>query len=184
MVILVMILVTVSVFAQEKKTQLPMNISYFGETLIHPGFVVGYENNFHKWFNYTLSVGTYVQQRHHTGLFFEAGINWRYTFSFGYSIELGVGLGYLHTWQHGGKTYTVSDDGVVSEKMVLGSPSFMPSIKLGLLGWDFRKKTNVPLRINIDGIIFGQLPYNNGFMPHFAIKSGATYYFELPRKGN
>lgn len=178
--VLILVLAAFSVFGQEDKKQIPINVSYFGETLIHPGFEIGYENTFYRWFNYTVSIGSYVHQRHHTALFVNAGINWRYTFPIGYSLEFGVGLAYLHTWQHGGKTYTVASDGTVSEKTVLGHPSFMPSIKLGLLGWDLRKKTNIPMRINIDAIVFGQLPYNDYFMPHFALKAGATYYFDIP----
>ena len=157
-----------------------MNVSYFGETLIHPGIEIGYEGLFHKWFNFTVSIGTYVHQRHHTGLFLDAGLNWRHTFPVGYSLEFGVGLGYLHTWQHGGKTYTVDNDGNVSVKTVLGHPSFMPTIKIGLFAWDFRKKTNVPIRINLDAVAFGQLPYNNFIMPRFALKTGVTYYFSIP----
>ena len=147
---------------------------------MHPGIEAGYENNFYKGFNFTVSMGTYVHQRHHRGLYLNAGINWRYTFSFGYSPEIGLGLGYLHTWQHGGKTYTVDDDGDVSKKTVFGRPSLMPIVKLGILGWDLRKKTDIPMRLNVDAIAFGQFPYNNYIMPHFALKAGATYYFNLP----
>ena len=185
-VLLLMFIFSHSVFGEEdlNARQIPINLSYFGETLVHPGFEAGYENNFYKWFNYTASIGHYVHQRHHTGLFLNAGINWRYTFSIGYSVEFGVGLGYLHTWQHGGKTYTVDDEGNVDRKFVIGHPGFMPSVKFGLLGWDLRKKTNIPMRINIDAIVFGQLPYNRYIMPHFALKAGATYYFNIPVRGN
>jgi hypothetical protein len=170
-------------FGEDNQKLIPVNISYFGDTLAHPGIEAGYENNFYKWFNYTASIGTYVHQRHHRALFLNGGINWRYTFPVGYSLEFGVGLGYLHTWQHGGKTYTVDDDGNVKTKKVYGYPAFMSTIKLGLLGWDLRKKTNIPVRLNIDVIAFGQLPYNNYFMPHFALKAGATYYFAVPAGG-
>ena len=185
-VLLLVVIFSHSVFGQEDHgdMQIPINFSYFGETLVHPGFEVGYENNFYKWFNYTASIGYYVHQRHHAGLFLNAGINWRYTFSFGYSVELGIGLGYLHTWQHGGKTYTVDDGGNVDRKIVIGHPSFMPVVKIGLLGWDLRKKTDIPIRINIDAIAFGQLPYNRYIMPHFALKAGATYYFNIPARNN
>ena len=176
-VILLMVMRTVAVFGQENQKQIPLNISYFGEMINHPGFEIGYENTFYKGFNYTASIGSYIHQRHHAGLFLNAGINWRHTFAFGYSMEFGLGLGYLHTWQAGGKTYTVDSNGNVDEKFVFGHPSLMPVIKLGLLGWDLRKNTNIPMRINIDAIAFGQLPYNNFFMPHFALKAGATYFF-------
>ena len=183
-IFLIAAIVSYSLHGQENQKQIQVNISYFGETLIHPGVEIGYENTFYKWFNYTASIGTYIHQRHHAGLFLNSGINWRYTFPVGYSLEFGIGLGYLHTWQHGGRTYTVDDDGNVHKKFVVGHPSFMPTVKLGLLGWDLRKKTNIPMRINVDGIIFGQFPYNRYFMPHFALKAGLTYYFNLPGGGN
>jgi len=173
------VLIGSAAFPQSEDQKLmPVNLSYFGETLVHPGFEAGYENNFYKRFNYTASVGYYVHQRHHAGLFLNGGVNWRYTFPFGYSMEFGAGLGYLHTWQHGGKTYTVDSNGNVNTKPAAGHPSLMPTIKLGLLGWDLRKQTNIPVRINVDAIAFGQFPYNRYIMPHFALKAGATYYLQ------
>jgi hypothetical protein len=185
-ILLLVVIFSHSLFGQENQSarQIPINFSYFGETLVHPGFEAGYENTFYKWFNYTASIGYYVHQRHHAGLFLSAGINWRYTFSIGYSLEFGVGLGYLHTWQHGGKTYTVDDDGNVDRKIASGFPSFMPTIKICLFGWDLRNKTGIPIRINIDAIVFGQLPYNRYFMPHFALKTGLTYYFNTQTRSN
>ena len=163
----------------ENKKTLPINISYFGETFIHPGMEIGYENHFFKSFLYTVSMGVYFHQRNHTGLFLSGGLNWRHTFSFGYSPEFGIGVGYLHTWQAGGSSYVVDKDGKVSQKTNGGRAHVMPSIKLGLLGWDLRKKTNIPLRMNADIVVFGRYPFNNFVMPHFALKIGATYYFAL-----
>jgi len=168
-----------TIYGQDNKRVLPINVSYFGDTLINPGIEIGYENTFWRSFNYTVSIGTYVHQRNHTGLFLEAGINWRHTFPIGYSMEFGLGLGYLHTWEHGGDTYVVDDNGNVSVNPKYGHPHFMPSVKLGLIGWDFREKTNIPLRLNADIIIFGQYPFNNYMLPHAALKIGGTYYFSF-----
>jgi len=44
-------------------------------------------------------------ERNHVGLFLSAGLNWRHMFSIGYSPQFGIGLGYLHTWEHDGRTY-------------------------------------------------------------------------------
>lgn len=161
-------------FGQERV--IPINISYFGETLTHPGIEIGYEINFYKALIFTASIGTYIHQRNHVGLFLSSGLNWRHTFSIGYSMEFGLGLGYLHTWAHGGNIYTVDDNGNVSLKQNFGRPHFMPIVRLGLLGWDFRKKTNIPLRLNADIIGFGQYPFNSFMMPHVAIRIGGTYY--------
>ena len=172
------------IYAQEDNRIIPINVSYFGETITHPGIEVGYEYNFFKGFNVTAAIGTYVHQRNHAALFLSGDLNWRYTFSFGYSPEIGIGLGYLHTWEHGGPVYIVDDNNNASIKPKYGRPSFMPSAKLGLLGWDLRKKTNIPMRINTDIVYFGQLPFNNYFLSHLALRIGATYYFELKSNKN
>ncbi|MDR1566548.1 MAG: hypothetical protein LBS48_04595, partial [Treponema sp.] len=75
------------IYGQEKKA-IPINISYFGDSLLHPGIEIGYENTFYKLFkftsfNFTASLGYYVHQRNHAGLFLNAGINWRLTFPIG-----------------------------------------------------------------------------------------------------
>jgi hypothetical protein len=174
----VIVFVTVHyVYGQENKTTIPVNISYFGETMVHPGIVFGYANTFFRSFNFTFSIGAYLHKRNYAGLFLETGINWRHTFPIGYSMEFGLGLGYLHTWENGGDTYVVDGDGNVSVKPKYGHPHFMPSVKLGLLAWDFRKKTKIPLRLNADIIVFGQYPFNNYILPHAALKIGGTYYF-------
>jgi len=164
--------------AQEINRVIPLNLSYFGETITRPGLVIGYENTFHRLFNFTISIGTYVHQRNHAGLFLSAAVNWRHTFSSGYSPQFGIGLGYLHTWEHGGRTYVVDDNGNVSIRPRTGRSNFMPSIKLGLFGWDLRKRTNIPMRINTDIIAFGQYPFNNFILPRFALRVGATYFLE------
>jgi len=118
----------------QKKKTLPINISYFGETLIHPGIEIGYENNFFKSFHYTVSIGSYIHQRNHAALFLSGGLNWRHTFSFGWSPEVGIGFGYLHIWEAGGPTYVVDKDGKVSQKTRWGRSHIMPSAQFGLLG--------------------------------------------------
>jgi hypothetical protein len=105
-------------------------------------------------------------------------INWRKTFTCGYGLNFGVGIGYLHTWPHGGKIYTVDDNGTVDIKTNWGKPSLMPSLKLGLLSWDFRRRSSLPLRLFSDIIIFGEYLYNDYIMPHAALNLGATYYFQ------
>jgi len=177
--VLLLIVIGNSIYAQKNSRVIPLNLSYFGETITHPGIKIGYENTFFRGFNFTVSIGTYVHQRNHVGLFLSSGLNWRHTFSSGYSMEFGIGLGYLHTWEHGGPTYVVDDNGNVSVRPRIGRPNFMPSIKLGLFGWDLRQRTNIPMRINTDIIAFGQYPFNNFILPRFALRVGATYFFEL-----
>jgi hypothetical protein len=41
-----------SIYGQDKRI-IPINISYFGDSLLHPGIEIGYENTFYKWFKGT-----------------------------------------------------------------------------------------------------------------------------------
>jgi len=181
--VLVLLITGNIIYAQESNRVIPLNLSYFGETITHPGVVIAYEKAFHRLFNFTVSIGTYVHQRNHVGLFLSAGLNWRHTFSSGYSPQFGIGLGYLHTWEHGGRTYVVDADGNVSVRPRIGRPNFMPSVKLGFFGWDLRQRTDIPIRINADIIAFGQFPFNNFILPRVALRVGATYFLEL-RQGD
>lgn len=155
-----------------------ISVSYFGETITHPGVFVGTELPAKQKWLITIGVGTYLHYRHHRGVFVNGSLDWRTTFSSGFSMQYGIGLGYLHTWQHGGKTYTVNDLGEVKQTKNYGQSAFMPSLKFGLLGWDFRKKTDMPIRLFSEAILFGQYPHNNFIMPHFAMNIGGTYFLE------
>jgi hypothetical protein len=171
-----------NVDAQIFKENIPLTIAYFGETIVHPGVYIGSEHSLNNAFIVSLGIGTYLHYRHHRGFFVYGIINWRKTFSFGYGMEYGFGLGYLHTWEHGGKTYVVDDYGNVREKNNWGRPSLMPILRLGVFNWDFRKNTNMPLRLFYDIVIFGQYPYNNYIMPHIALKIGGTYYLKAGKE--
>jgi len=167
------------IYSQENNSEIPVNFSLFWEPYFHPGFQIGYENNFHKGLNFTVSIGFFIHQKTQAGLFFSGGLNWRFTFSSGYSPETGIGLGYLHTWVHGDPTYIVDNEGNISIKPKAGRSHFMPLVKLGFLGWDLRENTDIPMRINSDIIIYGQYPFNNYVLPHLAFNTGITYYFEI-----
>ena len=97
-IIIMMVLLTTQYMFGQDKREIAINVSYFVETLVNPGFEIGYENNFFRSFNFTVSIGSYIHQRNHAGLFLNTGLNWRHTFPIGYNMEFGLGLGYLHTW--------------------------------------------------------------------------------------
>lgn len=164
--------------AQFFKGEIPVTGSYFGETLLHPGIYLGTEYPIKNNLVTCFGMGTYLHCKHHLGLFLSSDLNWRKTFRFGYTMNFGIGIGYLHTWPHGGKIYVVNDNGDVESKTNWGRPSVMPSLKLGLLGWDFRQNDIFPCRIFADIVIFGQYPYNDYIMPHAALSVGITYYLK------
>ena len=168
--------------AQFFKGEIPVTASYLGETLLHPGIYLGSEYSIKNNLVACFGMGTYLHCKHHLGAFISSDLNWRKTFRFGYGLDFGIGIGYLHTWPHGGEIYIVNDNGDIETKTNWGKPSVMPSLKLGLLSWDFRQKNIFPCRIFADIIIFGQYPYNDYMMPHAALNMGATYYLKTEEK--
>ena len=177
-IILIFLFFSFKGYALNLPDVIPITGSYFGETLVHPGIYAGSEYTIKGGFFTSFGMGYYLHYRHHGGLFISGDVNWRKIFNCGYGLTFGIGIGYLHTWPHGGKIYTVDDQGHVDTKTNWGKPSFMPSLKLGLLSWDFRKKNIVPLRLFSDIVIFGEYPYNDYMMPHAALNIGATYYLK------
>ena len=168
--------------AQFFKNEIPITGSYFGETLLHPGIYLGSEYSIKNNLVACFGMGTYLHCKHHLGLFISGDLNWRKTFRCGYALNFGIGIGYLHTWPHGGKIYEVNDNGDVERKTNWGNPSLMPSLRLGFLNWDFRQKDIFPCRIFADIVIFGQYPYNDYIMPHAALNLGATYYLKTKER--
>ena len=158
---------------------LPVTAGYFGETLAHPGLYVGTERSLAMGFGVEYGVGGYVHYRYQSALFASVAMSWRLTTAVGYTFSLAVGIGYLHAFRSGGPTYTVYDSGQVEETTDWGSPSFMPSFKLGLLGWDFRTRAGLPWRVSADAIAFGQYPINDFMMPHAALLVSATYFWSI-----
>jgi hypothetical protein len=169
-------------WAQFSESGIPVTGSYFGETLLHAGIYLGSEYSIKDNLVACFGTGTYLHCKHHLGFFLSGDLNWRKTFKAGYAIAFGIGIGYLHTWPQGGKIYGVDDNGDVESKTNWGKPSVMPSLKLGLLGWDLRQKDIFPCRIFADIILFGQYPYNDYMMPHAALNIGATYYLKTEGK--
>jgi len=47
---------------------------------------------------------------------------------------------------------------MIAEKKMEKNEVFLEALTIGVFGWDLRKKTNIPMRINADAIVFGQYP--------------------------
>ncbi len=155
-----------------------LTVGYFGEMFSHPGMMVGAEftivgNQNHQLLG-TLNVGWYVHRRNYHALFLNSEIGYRYTFNVGFNIHTLLGVGYFHKFADG-TIYEVRND-TLKEVRNTGRPRFMPSFSLGL-GWDFRKKTNLPFGLFTRVQVFGEYPDDSFFMPHAALLIGANYYF-------
>jgi len=157
----------------ENEIDFPLTIAYMGETLTHPGAIVGTEltliNNTNNQLFVTINIGAYVHPRNHGSLFASSEIGYRLTFNNGFNIHTMIGIGYFHKFLDGG-IYEVID-GETDSIINSGRPKFMPSFVLGF-GWDMSRQTAVPLDIFIRAQAFGEYPVNTLLIPHFAIQTG------------
>ena len=100
--ILLLILLPFTVFGQNK-TDLYINVSYFGEMITHPGMRLGMnipvktwgENN-HKHFDVAPSIGMFHHRRYQTGYFFLNDFTFRRNTSENKCLAAGLGLGFLN----------------------------------------------------------------------------------------
>ncbi len=166
-----------------------VSLSYFGEWISHPGFTLGAEYKLRenqkqsvKLFT-ALSAGRYVHQENHKALFIDALIGHRFTTPVGYFGDILLGVGYLHTWPDAVGYTGVDEDGNLIEKDHPGDPHIKLNLSLGLLGWDFGKRTNIPLTAVTRVALFGETHYNDYILPHVALQVEFTYQF-CTRKGD
>lgn len=158
-------------------------ISYFGETITHPGMNAGieyypYQN---EKFQIIISpnIGGYTHIRNNTSVFLRFQWGQRIIFKTGVIVEEFLGLGYLHHFSHGGENYEVLPNGGVVEVKKTGNPMFMPSLQIGT-GYDFSKKTNLNLTYFLRTEFFWKAPFNGYYLTHVALNTGLT--FNLNRK--
>ena len=157
---------------------LALTASYFGEVGTHPGLALGVD--------YTLAhlgdahevfvrgqVGGYLHPRLYWAAFAGGEVGWRSTTSFGLRGEVALGLAYLHTIL-ASPVYAVGSDGQATATTDLGHPGVMPSATLGV-GWDFGRRTGVPLAVMLRPIVFWQFPVNQSALVHFGGLLSFTY---------
>ena len=144
-------------------TQLPGN---FFTLPIHPGATVGMEfahnrNPVNRWFQ-TAKVGVLYHQYSQTAVqvFTEGGYRraiWR-----GFSAELRLGVGYLHSFTDVA-IFKLGADGNYSQVSRLGRPQFMASSAIGI-GHTFLNAKN-PWRLQLDYQFYLQMPFINEYVP-------------------
>ena len=151
--------------------RVPLTVAYFGETLLHPGLMVGTERRFWQagWHEVlgTTNLGAYQHAGNHNGIFLNGELGYRLTFPGGLSAEALAGAGVLYTHLPGDIYLPGQND----PSRDGGRPTFMPSAAVGLgyaLG-DSRLFARLQA--------FGQYPYNTYTLLHVASQVGMTWNF-------
>ncbi len=186
LIIIIIFLGLTSVFAQEadeeQNSKFSINVSYFGEWITNPGFVAGVEyeilENKKGWFSLITKgeVGFYYQEQNNLTMFIDTQIGPRFTAPFGLYADLCLGLGYSHIWPVGNIYSGVDSNGNIIDENNTGDPSMMFGLSIGV-GWDFGKKTKLPLRVFARGNFFGHYPVNRFIRPKLALEVGVGYRF-------
>jgi hypothetical protein len=153
-----------------------ITVSYFGEFFItHPGFTLGFEfdifinkKDYYKVIT-AVNLGFYAHPYNSCDLFFDTQIGNRFTAPVGYFSDIFIGIGYLHSWPLGTIYSGVNSNGELMTKINSGFPHLYINVGLTLFGWDFSRKTKLPLSMMIRIFAFGEYPYNQMILPHSAV---------------
>ncbi len=99
-----------SVLAHAQTEELPtraLTVSYFGETLTHPGLTLGIEyyplQSPKHQLVWSVSTGAYLHRRNNTSWFVRFQVGQRLILGRGFVLENFLGLGYLRQRTHGGR---------------------------------------------------------------------------------
>ncbi len=173
-----------------KRSNWSISTSYFGDWVSQPGFTIGAEYRIREnekksilLFS-ALSGGAYFHDQNHNAFFVDAYIGNRLSTPVGYFADILLGLGYLHTWPDGVVYTGVDHNGNLIEKDHPGDPHLKLNTSLGLIGWDFSKRTNLPLTAVARVAAFGEYPYNDFVLLHMALQVEFTYRFPVLKGRN
>lgn len=133
---------------------------YYGYKYTNPGMQVGFENYIATTKNFQI-IGSLTLQFHHknksqTAFALNARIGQRYTTNFGLCLETFLGIGVQNTF-YVSTIYDMTTNPVKEETKIVNKTGAIPNIALGI-GYDFSRKTNVPLTFYLRQNITWLLP--------------------------
>lgn len=151
---------------------LGISLSYFAESGYHHGFFKGIDYVFfnkekekkkkegkfknHK-FILSPSIGWYSHPNNKMALLFKADLSHRMTFNNGLFGLIGIGTGFSRSF-YNIPTYQIVDEELTKVKLA-GRFSSVSNLTFGI-GYDFKKKLDIPLSMMIQPEIYFQTPYN------------------------
>ena len=171
----------------ENESASTAHLSYFGESITHPGLKFGFEfilsgKNAHTKTNgkivyrqLTISpnIGIYYHPRNHTGVFINSEIGYRIIRQKGLMAQISAGAGYQRTFL-AAKTYKINEQGEIQRIYLAGSNQLMPCMNVTL--GKVMKGGNRYI-ITYFGRIgaFLQYPYNSMWLPSLVLELGIAF---------
>lgn len=161
------------------------SVNYFGHKISSHGYQIGVENYLATTQNYNV-VGSvfltnYFVEKNYMAIALNLRIGLRYTTNFGLSLESHLGIGYSQRFFKFDE-YDVNGVGQVITKGKASQISVMPNLAIGI-GYDFRRKLNIPVIYIIRGSINYNYPNKHLLFEAFpALETGIIYVPKLKIK--
>jgi hypothetical protein len=153
-------------------------MGYYGNKISEPGVQLGVEKYLATTPNYQVTGSLFSTFFGKKELFYSFAISprigLRYTSMWGLTLESHVGFGYIYR-HFNYDQYELNSDGEIVDKGNAGISSMMPNFAVGL-GYDFSRKTNLPVKLYLRPSC--NLSYPEGhilFQASYAIEAGITY---------
>ncbi|GAB5537570.1 MAG: hypothetical protein Rubg2KO_38190 [Rubricoccaceae bacterium] len=172
-------LCTVSVVHAQSVNPTSVSVSYYGDSIFHPGLKVSGERvvlgsvrpgERHAFATLGLAAGGYHRATSHTGLFVGAEFGYAAVTRGGFTVMTALGAG-IHRSVVDGTTYVVADDGDVREASLVGQTTLMLTAGAGL-GKQFR---NSPISVHVRPTLTFRTPYNTSVLPEAHLEVGIRY---------
>jgi hypothetical protein len=177
---------TFQVFAQSETTQngtpcqqkRAISLAYYGYQITNPGVLLGMENYLATTKNFQIVAGLDLKFQQKQEQFGAIGINarigQRYTANFGLMLETHLGFGIQQTF-YNSKVYDLTTKPITESSVKSSQLGFNPNINFGI-GYDFSKKTNLPIVYYIRPSINWLLPDKNlVFQINPSLETGIIY---------
>lgn len=152
--------------------------AYFGDNVTNPGGIIGYEATFYQRRMHELFGGAHIGGYNsadppHYGLLIYIEGGYRLNFNVGFFLEARVALGYVNV-----NRPSVNMDGSPGPNV---SINYLAPIGMGGLGWDFLRRTRVPISLFADVGGMGRYAQAEAFSGGLIFTTGLAYQFGTGR---
>lgn len=159
-----------------------VTVAYFGDNVTNPGASIGYEAAFYQRRMHELFGGAHIGGYNsadppHYGLLIYIEGGYRLNFNVGFFLEARFGLGYVNVNR---ASVFENIDGTVSPGPNV-SINYLSPIGLGGIGWDFLRRTRVPISLFADVGGMGRYAQAEAFSGGLIFTTGIAYQFGTGR---
>jgi hypothetical protein len=196
-IIVICCLLLVLIVEAQSWKELPLNVGYFGENVIHPGLIIGTEYTVwekdktkKRWLfnrNETIgpktktkqlfvagNVGFYNAPNNHTGIFLSSELGYRRTNNRkGTFYGTSLGIGYLQRI-YNIPTYTL---GATEPDKINGGQAQMMAIFSISIGRDLSYRRDIPISWYVKPTVWLGMPQAHTAIPNAALDLGIRYQF-------